>query len=61
MSEFSTSEMEAALAHFRRLRSSNPSASARPAASHVGQTIRNLEGQLLRSDAALKNARSRHK
>ena len=57
MSEFSSSEMEAALAHFERLRSGNSLAS-RPSGSHVSQTIRSLEGQLLRSDASLRNARA---
>lgn len=56
MSEFSPSEMEAALAHFKRLRSGNSLAS-RPSGTHVNQTIRSLEGRLLRHDASLKSAR----
>jgi|GEM_PF-5095867 len=56
MSEFSPSEMEAALAHFKRLRSGG-SLAGRPSGSHLNQTIRSLEGRLLEHDASLKNAR----
>jgi hypothetical protein len=58
MSDFSPSEMEAALAHFKRLRSGG-SLAGRPTGSHVNQTIRSLEGQLLRHSASPRNARFR--
>jgi hypothetical protein len=58
MQDFSSAEVEAALAHFRRLRASHPMASTRSTGSQLGQTISDLERQLSQSDAALKSARS---
>jgi len=55
MSEFSSSEIEAALAHFRRLRSAGPSTS-RPASAHLSQTIQSLEARLTKNHASMKNA-----
>lgn len=54
MSEFSRSEIEAALTHFKRLRSGSSSVT-RPVGSHINQTIRSLEGRLLRHDEPPRN------